>query len=87
MISRITINRIIAAALLLAAIYLVLSIMRVFRGETGWMEYSIIGVACSLIFLAAFLKLRRRAESSREVKSSSDSLLKHLWELRHKREW
>ena len=87
MISRTTINRIIAVALLLAAAYLVLTALHVFRGQSGLMEYSVIAAACLLIFFATFLKLRRRIESLRAIKSSRDSLLKHLWELRHRREW
>ena len=87
MTSRSTINRIIAAALLLAAVYLVLSIARVFKGEYGWMEYTVIAVFCVLAFLAAFLLLRRRAELRRSAKASRDSLQKHIWEVRNKREW
>ncbi|HET6400468.1 MAG TPA: hypothetical protein VFH95_03630 [Candidatus Kapabacteria bacterium] len=87
MISRITINRLIAVALLLAAAYLLLTARHVFRGQASWMENSVIIVACLLIFTAAFLKLRRRIENLRAIKSSRDSLLKHLWELRHRREW
>jgi len=87
MISRATINRLIAVALLLAAVYLMLTALHVFRGQSGWMEFSVIALACILIFIAAFLKLRRRIENRRAIKSSRDSLLKHFWELRHRREW
>lgn len=87
MISRATLNRIIAVALLLAAAYLVLTARRVFREQPSWTEYSVIAIACVLLFIASFLKLRRRIESRRAIKSSRDSLLKHQWELRHRREW
>jgi uncharacterized membrane protein len=87
MISRTTINRIIAVALLLAALYLILTTIHVFRWQPGWVEYSTIALICVLLFIAAVLKLRRRIESRRAIKSSRDSLLKHLWELRHRREW
>lgn len=87
MISRNRINRIIAVALFLAAAYLVLTALHAFRGQSGVMDYSVIAIACLLIFFAVFLKLRRRMDSRRVLKSSRDSLLKHRWELRHRREW
>ncbi|HEX5316445.1 MAG TPA: hypothetical protein VFX22_07330 [Candidatus Kapabacteria bacterium] len=87
MISRNTINRMIAVAILLAAASIVLRSLHLFHGRPGLIEYIVIGLACLLIFFAAFLKLRRRNESRRAIKSSRDSLLKHLWELRHRREW
>ncbi len=87
MTSRTVINRIVAVALLFAAIYLILSAMRIFKGEYGWMEYTVLSATCILLFIAAFLGLRRRSEKKRAIRSSRDSLLKHFWELRHKREW
>jgi uncharacterized membrane protein SirB2 len=87
MISRTSINGTIAAALLLAAVYLVLSALHVFRGQSGWMEYAVFAIASILLLIAAFLKLRRRNESRRAIQSSRNSLLKHVWELRHRREW
>jgi len=77
----------IAAALLLAAVYIVLTALRVFRGQSDWKEYSVIAATCVLSFLAAFLKLRRRVERRQSIKSTRDSLLKHRWELQHRREW
>ena len=87
MISRTTINRIIAVALLLAAVYLLLTALHVFKGQSGTLEYSVIAIAGLLVFIAAFLKLRHRAENWRSLKSTRDSLLKHVWELQHRREW
>ncbi len=87
MITRAATNRIAAVGLLLAAVYLVLTALRVFKGRFGWMEYSVIGVAAALLFIAAFARLKQRGEVEQSVRASRASLLKHLWELRHHREW
>jgi hypothetical protein len=76
-----------AAAVLLLAIYIAIVALHLSRLDDSWVGFGIIGCAVLLSMVAAFAQLRRRAERRRAIKSTQASLLKHLWELRHRREW
>jgi uncharacterized membrane protein len=86
-ISQRTANRMSAIALLLAAATIVLAGLKEFLGERGWIEFGLTLVVVALALPAQFAKLKRRSEKRRVIKSSRDSIEKHLWELRHHREW
>ena len=87
MISRKTTNSMLAAASILAAIFLLLSALKLFHTIFGWVEYSIIGAIGALIFVAGLSRLRRRSEEILRVRSTRATVLKDVWEKRHNREW
>ncbi len=87
MISSKAINWMNVAAVLLLAIYIAIAALHLFRYDDSWIGFGIIAVAASLSIVSAFARLRRRTERKRAIKSTQASLLKHLWELRHRREW
>ncbi len=87
MMSRKTIQAMNVAALLLLAGDIALSGFHLFRSETLWIEYFIIGLAVLLSVTSAAGRLHRRAARKRVIKASRATLLKHVWELRHRREW
>jgi len=86
MISRKTINLMLATAALLAAMLLMLSALRLFRGF-GWIEYSIVAAIVVLVLVGGYSKLQYRSRAISNLKSARASLLKGAWEKRHKREW
>jgi hypothetical protein len=87
MISKTTIRRMNAAALLLAAVVIEIAALHLFRHNYRWIEYSIIVIAATLSIIASTTLMRRRRERKQAIKATHASLLKHQWELRHKREW
>ena len=76
-----------AAALLLAAVDIAFAGLHLFRHQYLWIEYSIAGIAATLSIVASSARMRRRMERKQAIKASQATLLKHQWELRHKREW
>ena len=87
MISKKTIRWMNVASLALLALYIAAVGFHLFRREFQWIDYTIAGMAIGLVIVTVFARLRRRIETMRAVKSHRASLLKHLWELRHRREW
>jgi hypothetical protein len=87
MISKKTIQRMNAAALLLVAIVIALAGLHLFHHKYLWIEYGIVGVAAALSIIASSARMRRRWERKQAIKATRASLLKYKWELRHKREW
>jgi hypothetical protein len=87
MISRKTIQRMNAMALLLIAIFIALTGLHLFRREYNWIEYGIAGIAIALSVVASFARMRRRMERKQAIKASRATLLKQKWELRNNREW
>jgi hypothetical protein len=87
MISKKTTQRMNAAALLLVAIVIALAGLHLLRHQYLWIEYSIVGIAATLSIIASSARMRRRWERKQAIKATRASLLKHQWELRHKREW
>ena len=87
MISRKTIRWMNTVAVLMLAVYIVIAALHLFRRDDSWISDAIIGVAVLLSVVASFARLRNQSEHARVVKSTRASLLKHLWELRHRREW
>jgi len=74
-------------SLMLVAIVIALTGLHLFRHNYRWIEYSIIGIAATLSIIASTARMRRRREQKQALKATQASLLKHQWELRHKREW
>ncbi len=87
MISRKAINGMNAAAVLLLAVYIAMVALHLFQRDDSWVGFGIIVVAVLLSVVSAFARLRRQKERKRVIQSTRASLLKHKWELRHKREW
>lgn len=76
-----------ATALLLFALFIVLAGLHLLRHQYNWIEYSIAGIAIVLSVIASTARMRLRMEQRRAIKATHASLMKHEWELRHKREW
>jgi hypothetical protein len=87
MISRKAINGMNAAAVLLLAAYIVMVAFHLFQRDDSWAGFGIIAIAVLLSVVSAFARLRIQKERKRVIKSARASLLKHKWELRHRREW
>jgi hypothetical protein len=87
MISKKTIRWMNATALLLCAIFIALAGLHLFRQPYYWIEYGLAGIAAVLSVIASMARMRLRMEQKRAIKATHASLMKHEWELRHKREW
>jgi hypothetical protein len=87
MISKKTIQWMNATALLLFALFIALAGLHLFRRQYNWIEYGIAGIAVALSVIASTARMRLRMEQRRAIKATHASLMKHEWELRHKREW
>jgi hypothetical protein len=74
------------AILLLASSFIFLMLPEI-RGERGWIEFVVMGLILALAVPAQFAKLKRRAKKQRVAKSTRDTVQKHVWELKHNREW
>ena len=87
MISRTLAARLIVAALLIAAADILLAVFDVFRGDLGWLSYTVIALVSVAFMAAALIRLRDKTEQVHVAKSTRDSFLKHKWEQKYRREW
>ncbi|GEM_PF-2384431 len=87
MMSRRTIRVLNTIGLLLLVMFIAFYAAHLFRGAFHWAGYVVLILAAACCALAAFGRLRLHAQVHQAAKASRASLLKHLWELRHRREW
>jgi len=81
------IRRLKAASIVLTAAIALIAVFGIFKGEQGAWMFMLPTAIALFAFGTALLILRKRLHTLREAKRVRDSLLKHVWEERHRREW
>ena len=66
---------------------LALSAISVYGSAYCWLILLLSVFAVALAFTGSYLKLRWRTQQKRAAKSVRASVLKHVWEENHGREW
>ena len=85
--SHTTLRRLTIVVIILAAVGIVLAMFHLFRPYDKSVISGLTIVAGALALVVSVSRLRRRAMRNHEAKKTRDSLQKHLWEERYKREW
>ncbi|HEY3876240.1 MAG TPA: hypothetical protein VGM92_12245 [Candidatus Kapabacteria bacterium] len=75
------------ALVLLAVAIVVLAMFHLFRPYDKWVIGAMLCVYAVLGFIISVARLSRHRHRTHKAKTTRDSLLKHLWEEAHKREW
>ncbi len=80
-------QRTFGALLFIASIVLLLFALDLFGSVSEWLRIVAISIVLICVVLMVALRLRSRDQFRGSAKRARASILKHLWEERHKREW